>query len=187
MKPIVAVDKIMETASRLFFSQGYNLTGINQILEESNVSKPSLYKYFPSKNDLLLAYLDDLHKRWFGGLADFIKPVKEPGERLTGIFDYRIDRQIQSDFGGCAWTKISAEVPRDNAGVLAKVAEFKKRLREYMLSLIKEMDRPADRSLSDELLAENVFLLLEGAQVQACVNRNTDALVKAKEIVRKLI
>ena len=187
MRPVVVIDKIMETASRLFFEQGYNLTGIQQILEESGVSRPSLYNHFPSKNDLLLAYLGDLKIRWFGGLEEFIKELREPKERLLGIFDYRIDRQIRSDFGGCAWTKISAEAPKDNTAVFQRVAEFKALLKQYILELIKRLGRPLGGVLSDELLSENVFLLLEGAQVQACVNRNTEALQNAREIVERLI
>lgn len=45
--------RVLLTAMRLFYSQGIKSTGINQIIEESNVAKASFYKYFPSKRDLI--------------------------------------------------------------------------------------------------------------------------------------
>jgi AcrR family transcriptional regulator len=186
MKQVVVIDRIMETASRLFFDQGYNLTGINQIIEESNIAKSSLYAHFPSKSDLLLAYLKELDVRWFAGLEAFLEGITDPGERLLGIFDYRVDRQIKSNFGGCAWTKISAEVPKEDLPVFEKVADFKGRLKKYMQDLVKKMDRPSRKLLSDEQLAENIFLLLEGAQVMACVSKTPEALIHARDIIKKL-
>ena len=50
-------DRILETASRLFYTQGYNNTGINQLIKAAKVAKASFYEYFPSKEDLLLEYL----------------------------------------------------------------------------------------------------------------------------------
>src|ERR1700743_2785742 len=110
MKPIVAKDKIMNTANRLFFEQGYNLTGINQIIEEANISKPSLYNHFKSKSDLLLAYIDQLHKNWFEGLDAYIQNMTDPFDKLIAFFDYRIGRQINSKYGGCACNKILSEM-----------------------------------------------------------------------------
>ena len=50
--------RIIDTASRLFYQQGYTATGINQIIEEADISKASLYQHFKSKEDLLLEYLE---------------------------------------------------------------------------------------------------------------------------------
>ena len=50
--------KIIETASELFYTKGYNLTGINEIIKESGIAKATLYSHFNSKEDLLVAYLE---------------------------------------------------------------------------------------------------------------------------------
>ena len=47
-------ERILDTAARLFYAQGYNSTGINQVIKEANVAKASLYQHFPSKEDLLI-------------------------------------------------------------------------------------------------------------------------------------
>ena len=51
--------RILTSATRLFYRQGIKNTGINQIITESNVAKASFYQYFPSKDRLILACLDE--------------------------------------------------------------------------------------------------------------------------------
>ncbi len=60
-------DRIMEAASRLFYRQGYTLTGINQIIAEAGIAIGSLYNHFPSKTALLIAYLQEEDRLWFEG------------------------------------------------------------------------------------------------------------------------
>ena len=61
-------ERILETASRLFYTQGYNNTGINQILDEAKVAKASLYLHFGSKDELGIHYLKAGRKEWFEGV-----------------------------------------------------------------------------------------------------------------------
>lgn len=51
-------DLILETASNLFCNNGYNLIGINEIIDKSGIAKATLYNHFKTKEDILLAYLD---------------------------------------------------------------------------------------------------------------------------------
>ena len=57
-------DRILETASRLFYTQGYNATGINQILEEAKVAKASLYTHYGSKDELGIVYVKSARDEW---------------------------------------------------------------------------------------------------------------------------
>ena len=79
-------DRILDTASRLFYDQGYNPTGINQIIDEAEIARASLYNHYESKTDLLLAYLDRTHVRWFEELEEFLQPYTDPREKLLAIF-----------------------------------------------------------------------------------------------------
>ena len=62
-------DRILDTASRLFYDQGYHVTGINQIIDEADIARASLYNHFPSKTDLLLAYLGQDASRMVCGVG----------------------------------------------------------------------------------------------------------------------
>src|SRR6185437_5228472 len=98
MRESAVKDRILDTASRLFYDQGYHVTGINQIIEEAGIARASLYNHFPSKTDLLLAYLDRTHAEWFGELERYLAPVPTAREKLLALFDFRIDRQRRLNY-----------------------------------------------------------------------------------------
>ena len=50
-------ERILETADRLFYGQGIRAVGVDTIAAEIGISKRTLYNYFPSKDDLIVAYL----------------------------------------------------------------------------------------------------------------------------------
>ena len=89
-----AREKILATAFRLFYAQGFRAAGIDTIIAESGVAKATFYKYFPAKDDLMLAYLEKVDGVWTGQLhaaaeaagedpADAARgPVRCPDSRL---------------------------------------------------------------------------------------------------------
>ncbi|MEU8010491.1 TetR/AcrR family transcriptional regulator [Micromonospora parva] len=63
-----ARDRILDTAFRLFYAHGPRGVGVDTVIAESGVAKATLYKHFPRKDDLVLAYLDRVDQAWFGAL-----------------------------------------------------------------------------------------------------------------------
>ncbi|MBS1662857.1 MAG: TetR/AcrR family transcriptional regulator [Bacteroidetes bacterium] len=177
-------ERILDTASRLFYDQGYHVTGINQIIEEADIARASLYNHFPSKTDLLLAYLDSTHASWFEELDAFLKPIEGPREKLLALFDFRIMRQKRYNYKGCHFNKITAEASDDQA-VLARVKAHKERLRKLILELV---DQTMYRSiLNNEQLADTLFLLLEGGIAVGGMYRSSEAPEKAKQIAEAVL
>ena len=82
-----ARDKILSTAFRLFYAHGLRAAGIDTIIAESGVAKATFYKYFPAKDDLILAYLEKVDGIWTGQLhaaaeaAGFTESGDETGVR----------------------------------------------------------------------------------------------------------
>jgi AcrR family transcriptional regulator len=187
MKPVVVLDKIMDTADRLFYEQGFNLTGINQIIGEAGISKPSLYNHFRSKNDLLLAYMDQLYTKWFADLDTYSSNLESPLEKVIALFDYRINRQITSSYKGCAWNKIVNEVATSELGVFERASKFKNDLRIRIVNLVGQLNRPIDKLLNDEELVEVIFSELESGVLMSHITKSNDSLENAKNIVRKLV
>ena len=91
-------ERILNTASRLFYHQGYNSTGINQIIAEADIAIGSLYKHFQSKADLLYYYLEQEEIEYFANLDDYLKEEKHPLQKLLKLIDYRIKVQEHSQF-----------------------------------------------------------------------------------------
>ena len=129
--------RILNVASKLFYEQGYHSTGINQIIEEAEIAKASLYNHFPSKTDVLLAYLEEAHDVWFEKLGALLAPVHDPRKKILALFDERIDSQVKSDFGGCRFIKISIEVAKHDPRVFAIVSQQKSRLKILIRTTLK--------------------------------------------------
>src|SRR5579872_1046728 len=113
MRESAVKERILDTASRLFYNQGYHITGINQIIEEADIARASLYNHFPSKTDLLLAYLDRTHAEWFEDLDAYLAPMVTAREKLLALFDFRVERQRRFNHKGCHFSKIIAETCDD--------------------------------------------------------------------------
>ena len=94
-------ERILEKASVLFHQQGYNSTGINQIIAEADIAIGSLYKHYQSKSDLLYHYLEQQETEYFANLDDYLKDEKQPLKKLLKLIDYRIKLQEESNFSGC--------------------------------------------------------------------------------------
>ena len=71
-----ARERILETALRLFYAHGPGGVGVDTVIAESGAAKATLYKYFPRKDDLVLAYLDKVDQAWFGGLRAATRTVE---------------------------------------------------------------------------------------------------------------
>ncbi|MEL7535330.1 MAG: TetR/AcrR family transcriptional regulator, partial [Bacteroidota bacterium] len=91
-------ERLIETAERLFYSQGFNATGINQILSESKVARASLYQHFGSKEKLALAYLQNSRENWFSAFETYLSEKTEPIDKIWGAFDFLSNNMIQNEF-----------------------------------------------------------------------------------------
>ncbi|MGN7720077.1 TetR/AcrR family transcriptional regulator [Chitinophaga sp. 22620] len=185
MKESSVNDRILETASRLFYNQGYNLTGINQIIEEASIAKASLYSHYSSKTEILLAYLDSWAEDFGQRLESHLRTIKGPKNKLFGLFEFHIEMYRHSNYTGCPLLKIKAEVPRTETAVWERIERNKKNLRQVIKKLVQEIDHKS--GLSDQALANLVYYLLEGATVSATIASSADDIKSALDSLKKLI
>jgi AcrR family transcriptional regulator len=179
------IDKILDTAERLFYVQGFNTTGINQIIEEADIAKASLYKHFETKNDLLVAYIQRTHERWFDRLETTVNKVADPKKKLLAIFDYHIERQEIRQFGGCPFIKANDEAGSNDQRVLNEIQTAKLHSKAFIKTLVKNSGHK--KTLTDEELAETIYVMLEGSIVTASVFKNPNEIQSAKNIIKRLI
>src|SRR4051794_35801075 len=149
--------RILETTDRLFYGQGIRAVGVDTIAAEIGISKRTLYNYFPSKDDLIIAYL-----------SRRIRPVEvsdlPPADQILGDFD-RLQRSFASGvFRGCPFVTAVAELrePRHAANKIA--VAFKEQRRVWFRDLLKRLD-VAD----PDTLATHLMLLVDGAIAAALV------------------
>ncbi|MEC5145835.1 TetR/AcrR family transcriptional regulator [Chitinophaga sp. 212800010-3] len=184
-KKLKVKDRILLVAAELFSRQGYTQTGINQIIAEADIAIGSLYNHFPSKNDLLLAYLQKLENEWFEGFDKFIQGIDNPKEKILKYVDFRIAHQLKTDYCGCPFIKIIAQVGAREEKVQQMVEGHKNKQKAMLYSFFKQL--PNEGNLDRKMLSDNCFMMVEGAVVSTTIARNTQALENVKKFIRKTL
>jgi AcrR family transcriptional regulator len=162
-----ARQRIIDTALRLFYQQGFRSTGVNQIIAESNVAKATFYSHFRSKEKLCVAYLQARHALWMGWLEESVERQTLASERVLGIFDFIRAWMSASDFRGCAFLNIASEIPDMSSDIRAEVVRHKDSLRDYIARLLTEAEGSEFTfpHTEREQIATMLYVLVEGAIV----------------------
>jgi AcrR family transcriptional regulator len=168
-------ERILETADRLFYGQGIRAVGVDTIAAEIGISKRTLYNYFPSKDELILAYLS----RRFVPINISEQP---PLEQILRVFDW-LERWFATDtFRGCPLVNAVAELAdATHPGTKLAVA-FKEQRRIHVRDLLVEL-KVAD----PDGLATQVAILAEGAIIAALVRGDPGMARAAKSAARVLL
>jgi AcrR family transcriptional regulator len=177
-------ERILETASRLFYVQGYNATGINQILEEANVAKASLYSHYGSKDDLGVAYVKAAREDWFKALNSFVATKSTSKEKLLACFDF-LERNLKlNDFRGCRFINLLAEVSDQNAEMRKEIVGHKTTLRSFFKNLVADIIK--DKTIANQI-SDSILLLFEGAIVESKIHLDAWSVKTAKRTANILL
>lgn len=174
-----ARSRIVATASRLFYTQGYNSTGINQVIKEAEVAKASLYQYFPSKEDLLAEYLKLAAVTTNEMLEAAAAKHKNPKDKVLAIFDAVQQSTRQTGFNGCHFLNVAAEIPMGNSLVKGIVKKQKNYIRNLFTGILKPIGK--------EGLADELYLLFDAALVSGKVFGDPWPAKAARKIAEKLL
>lgn len=169
-----ARDKILATADRMFYRDGVRATGIDAIIAQSSVAKTTLYRYFPSKDDLVVAYLESRNQQFWQLLEEAVESYeRDPMQQLVAIVDWLDGLLSCDDSEGCPFLIVASEFPEaDYAGHQVAIAH-KQRLQNRLADLAEAAGIEAARELSSALM-----LLIDGAFVQQRLYREHRTLLK---------
>lgn len=169
-------DRLVETAARLFASQGYHATGMADILTEANVHRGSLYHAFPAKKDLLVAVLE-AHRNGIG--ERLLKPafggIDDPVERVLALLArYRRFLEETHCFFACPIGSLALELREPDEEVRALLAgNFDAWIRAVELCLIEARDRLAPE-VDRRALAIFALTTMEGGVMLARTYRRIE-------------
>jgi len=138
-----ARDRLLGTATRLFYAEGLHAVGIDRIIATAGVTRATLYRHFPSKDDLLVAYLtqadEALRDRLDATRTDGVSPddvIKAVGQAIA--------EDIQgAGFRGCAFLNAAAEYPDPEHPVHQAVQRHRQWFLTTMTELFAETGKPA--------------------------------------------
>jgi AcrR family transcriptional regulator len=152
-------EQILDTAAALFYREGFRAVGIDTIIERSGVAKMTLYRHFPSKDDLIAAYLKDSDQKfwaWFNESTS--RPAARPTSQLIALFK-ALERLVTTPTCyGCPFLNVVVDFPeRDYRGHQVAL-EHKQAVRARLRELAHQAGAHAPEILADQLL-----LLMDGA------------------------
>jgi AcrR family transcriptional regulator len=153
---------------------------VNQILKEAGAAKASFYQHFPSKEDLCVEYLEKRHLISHSRQKNRLNEGDTPYESICRLFDIISDLSQKSDYNGCHFLNISAEIHESDSRIREVVARHKSKL----ISIIEE--RLADYADS-RFLAESVYLLYEGAIMAVRNFRDVKHVDTAKKTIAAML
>ena len=180
-----ARERILRTASDLFYRFSIHTVGVDRIIAESGVAKMTFYKHFPSKARLVADYLRHKTVVWLQMLAASTdRPGLAPIERVLAIFD-ALDGSFQKPpFRGCPFVKGLAEFgpDADSPEVQATIAAYFQSLHDFVAALI------APLALRDpEIAALQILSLIQGSIVMAQTTTDRAIAVVNRDAARLLL
>jgi TetR/AcrR family transcriptional repressor of nem operon len=170
-------DRLLSAAMRLFWEKGYNTTSVADIVREAGAHSGSLYHFFPTKQDLLVAVLD----RYLAGIHPMLlepawQGVDDPIERVFALLAAYRKRLLDTDcFYGCPIGSLALELHEPDPPVRERLAaNFDAWTRAVRSCLDDAGDRlPADVDRAE--LAQFVLTTMEGGVMQSRTHRTIDA------------
>jgi len=171
-------ERILSAAGKLFHRNGYNTTGINQIIEAAQVAKASLYQHFRSKEDLCIAYLNGRHQYWFEALQTFSNKASSPEHKILASFDFIMHMNEQESYRGCSFLNIVSEISADNAPIMSIIQGHKQDLQVFFTDLL-----PAGKTS----VALHIYFLFESALIESQLFRSQQPVRQIRTIVETLL
>ncbi|WP_082486092.1 MULTISPECIES: TetR/AcrR family transcriptional regulator [unclassified Acidovorax] len=155
--------RILDTASRLFYERGVRAVGVDLVVLEAEVAKTSLYRYFPTKDDLIVAFLEredvDFWATWDGVAAQF---RDDPAGELNAHMGWIGERLARSNYRGCPQINVAAEFAEQDHPARLVSQRHMQALRQRLHEIAERLSAPRP-----DLLAAQLAVLVNGAFVSA--------------------
>jgi AcrR family transcriptional regulator len=174
--------RILDACYGLFSHRGIRAVGVDEVVARSDVAKATLYRHFPSKNDLVLAFLELRAQRWTRDFveAGAIRRGLDPEQRLLAIFDVFDEWFHRDDFEGCSFINVLLEMGNKHPAGDASVRHL-----EQIRAMVGRFAEEA--GLRDtEAFARSWHILMKGSIVSAAEG-DVYAAQRGKAMARMLI
>jgi AcrR family transcriptional regulator len=174
--------RLLAAASELFYENGICATGVSAVAERAGVTKMTLYAHFPSKDDLVAAYLEYNDRRWREFLEEKLSGYEDSRDRLLAVCDAYREYFTAREMRGCAFVNCAAEFPDPDHPARRVIRRHKAGVRERLRDLATQAGakEPVE-------LAERLFVVLEGAYVTGALEGETGVLYRSRAFFVELV
>ena len=156
-------DRILRTASALFYQRGVRAVGVDLVVEEAGVAKTSLYRHFRTKDDLIAAFLEREDKDFWNCWNSVTELHKtDPHAELNAHLDWIGERVGRPNYRGCPQLNVAAEFPDSDHPARRVASVHKQELRQRLKGIAERL-----RVKRPDELAGQLSLLINGAFVSS--------------------
>ncbi len=137
-KEITPKDKVFQTAARMFYRHGYRATGVDTLAGVSGIGKMTLYRHYPTKDDLIVAYLKDSNDLFWSNFEQMTADAPTAREKLLAFFEGLQDYVQTPTCYGCPFLNVATEYPESDHPGHQVAMEHKQSVRVRFRQLAKE-------------------------------------------------
>ena len=176
-KPATHAERILAAADKLFYEQGIRAVGVDTIAAEAGVSKRTLYNHYPTKDDLIAAYLTARFKH--------VAPSDAPArEQILAYFDRLEQLLADGSFRGCPYVNAVTEIGDRKHAAIAIAVQFKEQRLAWYRTLLERMGvkDPAGVAIQLQILVEGALasaLVREDPKIARAARAAADVLLDA--------
>jgi AcrR family transcriptional regulator len=161
-RPSRARERLLETASSLFYTDGIRAVGVDRVVGEANVTRATFYRHFPGKDELVRAYLEREHLRVVEVISGVQRDAPDPAARLQRVLDSIVEDAARPGFRGCAFINAANEYTDPAHPVRRVVRDHRAWLHEALREVLAANEHP-----EPVRAARTLVLLCDGATVGA--------------------
>jgi AcrR family transcriptional regulator len=151
-------EQLLGTAADLFYREGFRAVGVDTISAVSGVGKMTLYRQFQSKDELIVAYLNESNVRFWEWFERVTALAPTPREKILAFFDALAEQATKPSCHGCPFLNVTVDFPDLSYPGHGVAIEHKKAVRNRFRDLAAEAG-----CVEPEQVADGLFLLMDGA------------------------
>ena len=182
-------DKIVEAASELFFEQGYQATTIDHVVERSGVSRPTLYTYFKTKEELCIEYLRERRRIDLDLIKETMRKEKTAKGRFLTVARVTGKTLSSTQYRGCRYFNMISEVADCKSPITKEARLYVDGYREMVKEGVLELkaSSPKYKNLNVDRIAETYYLIVSGAIMASQEYRERWPIDRALKEIERLM
>ncbi|AWB82815.1 TetR family transcriptional regulator [Corynebacterium yudongzhengii] len=178
--------RLLTSATELFTTEGIRVIGIDRILREADVAKASLYSLFGSKDNLVVAYLQQLDEKARARWAQRTRDMTDPQDKLLAFFDEVIETEPEKNFRGSYFLNAANEYPKPETESEKCIVDACLEHRRWMhATMTEELNRKNGYPSATQ--ANQLLIFLDGGQAGARLLHDTGPLYTARDLARQML
>ncbi len=164
-----ARSRLLATATRIFYAEGLHSVGVDRIVAEAKVTRATMYRHFPGKEDLVVAYLQGVSEMEREGIGKILAGNPPPADALRAVAEWIAESIQSAHFRGCAFLNAAAEYPDPEHAVHQAVLAHREWFLRTVTDLLAEIGTSAP-----EPAARHFVMLRDGAMASGCLTDSAE-------------